>query len=197
MGRSFTESPLIQLAEIYPDTDYQTPGTQFTCFTGTKVQMLTQRTQSSLCYQAGATRQARSSSSLRRCTTSAGTQLTCFTGTKVQILTQKEMYYLNRLQSISLGQGQVLLKYVYRNMYVCMYVYIYMLIYICMCMYMRVCVTCFASTKVQILTHARCAQGPVAEKYMFCHSFYLLYSYKNTNTDFLKKLRRGLLQRST
>jgi hypothetical protein len=40
------------------------PGTQFTCFTGTKVQLLTQKAL-------------------------LGAQFVCFTGTKVQILTQK------------------------------------------------------------------------------------------------------------
>jgi hypothetical protein len=46
-----------------------TLGAQFTCFTGTKVQILTQK--------------------LAEEAPTLGAQFTCFTGTKVQILTQK------------------------------------------------------------------------------------------------------------
>jgi dynein heavy chain len=62
MGRSFTESPPIQLAEIYPDTDYQTP-VIFVLSSGSDP-----------------------------------------TGSLIKFA--EEMNYLNRLQSISLGQGQ-------------------------------------------------------------------------------------------
>jgi hypothetical protein len=48
-------------------------GTQFACFTSTKVQILTQRLW------------------LLRRRSAAGTQFTCFTGTKLQILTQKAL----------------------------------------------------------------------------------------------------------
>jgi aminopeptidase C len=48
-------------------------GTQFTCFTSTKVQILNR-------------------DRVGRCWLWAGTQFACFTGTKVQILTQLELY---------------------------------------------------------------------------------------------------------
>jgi hypothetical protein len=71
------------------------PGTQFTCFTGTKVQMLTQKTSlaqvmpysllpDTICLLPGpsSAQKQRAGSSGR-----SGTQFTCFTSTKVQILT--------------------------------------------------------------------------------------------------------------
>jgi hypothetical protein len=56
-------------------------GTQFTCFTGTKVQILTHAKSTS-------TDAAHPQEIL-------GTQFTCFTGTKVQILTQKALVESN------------------------------------------------------------------------------------------------------
>jgi hypothetical protein len=60
------------------DLNFERNGTHFTCFTGTKVQILTQKLEAALTFlpsQIGA---------LTACT-----EFTCFTGTKVQILTQK------------------------------------------------------------------------------------------------------------
>ncbi len=57
-------------------------GTQFTCFTGTKVQILIQKELT------GSSQRGRQGTR-RHCQT--GTQFTCFTGTKVQILTQKAL----------------------------------------------------------------------------------------------------------
>jgi hypothetical protein len=59
-----------RLEEGLPPTE--DAGTQFTCFTGTKVQILKQRLEEGL-----------------PPTEDAGPQSACFTGTKVQILTQK------------------------------------------------------------------------------------------------------------
>jgi hypothetical protein len=119
--------------------------TQFTCFPGTKVQILTHQMTCSTPYSnvlySLPSRKACTSTSRRSCRCSvyllywykstntdadAGAQFTCFTSTKVRILTQK----LQGLEAVN-GRLRALEHLRFR------------------CTYF----TCFTSTKVQILTH--------------------------------------------
>jgi hypothetical protein len=74
-------------------------GSQFTCFTGTKVQILTQLPHTC--------RRCRASS--WRLPPATGTQFTCFTGTKVQILTP-EYVRIYSINSISSGRTSSLFR---------------------------------------------------------------------------------------
>jgi hypothetical protein len=127
-------------------------GTQFTCFTSTKVQILTQKADSKifrtperekLHYDEEEKREAEElEKSVER---HSGTQFTCFTGTKVQILTQQALQPLLLAVSLpltSLTNARCLILFIVCLyvvcMHVCMSVCLFVYVCVCVCIYIYI-----------------------------------------------------------
>jgi hypothetical protein len=139
-------------------------GPQVTCFTSTKVQILTHRSGGSCEVSRAVCGAGEPGADMRQGALLApGTHFTCFTGTKVQILTMRQGALLapgthftcftgTKVQILTMRQGALLAPGTH--------------------------FTCFTGTKVQILTMR---QGALLAP--GTHSLYLLYWCKRAHTD--------------
>jgi hypothetical protein len=156
------------------------PGSRFTCFTGTKVQILIQKVLSLLALlvhlaQEGAKllshvrqelstllRQVLGLLALQKykywykstSTDAEGTGFTCFASTKVQILTQKLRTFLRQL-AVKNEKLEVAGYTSYIYIHICMYIYIYTCTYTYMYIYMYIYIYIYIYMYVCMYIHVR------------------------------------------